>query len=118
MTKEFNKQQRNDSRPSFRKPSPGRYGDERSPRPARPRLNRETVDRAWENGAPQNHADYRGSRNNNNRSGQPPRDSRRRDSQFDQSSAQNSRNRPNSPSNYGRPNTSRPFGNRWDNHRQ
>src|SRR5262249_25427869 len=27
--------------------------------PARPRLNRATVDRAWENGAPHRHADYK-----------------------------------------------------------
>ncbi len=59
MTREFNKQRRDDMRPSSRKPSSGRHGDERPARPARPRLNRETVDRAWESGAQQQHADYR-----------------------------------------------------------
>ncbi len=59
MTRDFNKQKRDDSRPSFRNQSPNRNRDERSPRPARPRLNRETVDRAWESGAQQQHADYR-----------------------------------------------------------
>src|SRR5205823_9616036 len=117
MTRDFSKQRRDDERPSSRNSSSGRYGEERSPRPARPRLNREAVDRAWENGAPQNHADYRGGRNSN-RHGQPPRDSRQRDSQFDQSSARYSRDRPNSPSNYGSHNSSRPYGNRQDNHRQ
>jgi len=59
MTRDFNKPRRDDSRPSFRNASPNRNRDERSPRPARPRLNRETVDRAWESGAQQQHADYR-----------------------------------------------------------
>ena len=69
MTRDFNKQNRDDSRSSFRNNSSNRYGEERSPRPPRARLNRETVDRAWENGAPSLHADYR-ARNSN---GQPPR---------------------------------------------
>ncbi|GAC1422251.1 MAG: hypothetical protein PVS3B3_07410 [Ktedonobacteraceae bacterium] len=59
MTRDFNKPKRDDSHPSFRNTSPNRNRDERSPRPARPRLNRETVDRAWESGAQQQHADYR-----------------------------------------------------------
>jgi len=59
-------------RPSSREQSSSRNGDERSPRPARPRLNRETVDRAWESGAPAQHADYRTRGNNGNR-GQAPR---------------------------------------------
>ena len=58
MTRDFNKPKRDDARPSFRNTSPNRNRDERSPRPARPRLNRETVDRAWESGAQQQHADY------------------------------------------------------------
>ena len=59
MTRDFNKPKRDDSNPPFRNSSPNRNRDERSPRPARPRLNRETVDRAWESGAQQQHADYR-----------------------------------------------------------
>ncbi|MBV9231933.1 MAG: hypothetical protein JOZ18_21665 [Chloroflexi bacterium] len=59
MTREFNKQWRDDSRPSPRNKPSNRYGEERSPRPARPRLNRESVDRAWESGAQRQHADYR-----------------------------------------------------------
>src|SRR6266487_5208701 len=69
MTREYNKQRRDDSRPSFRNRSSNNYGDERAPRPARPRLNREIVDRAWESGAQHAHADYRPRSSN----GQPPR---------------------------------------------
>ena len=58
MTREFNKQRRDGSRPPFRNSSSSQPGDERSSRPARPRLNREMVDRAWENGATRTHADY------------------------------------------------------------
>lgn len=58
MTREFNKQSRNGSRPPFRNTSSNQQRDERSSRPARPRLNREMVDRAWENGANRTHADY------------------------------------------------------------
>jgi hypothetical protein len=58
MTREFNKQSRDGSRPPFRNSSSNQPGDERSSRPARPRLNREMVDRAWENGATRTHADY------------------------------------------------------------
>jgi hypothetical protein len=72
MTRDFNNQRRDDMRPSSREQSSSRNGDERSPRPARPRLNRETVDRAWESGAPTQHADYRTRGNNGNR-GQAPR---------------------------------------------
>ncbi len=65
MTREYNKPGRNDSRPPFRQQSSsGRYGEEQSPRPARPRLNREIVDRAWEQGAQTQHADYRPRANN------------------------------------------------------
>ncbi len=62
MTRDFNKQRRDNERPYSRHSSSSRYGEERSPRPARPRLNRETVDRAWENGARPNH--HQNSRNN------------------------------------------------------
>lgn len=72
MTRDFNNQRRDDMRPSSREQSSSRNGDERSPRPTRPRLNRETVDRAWESGAPAQHADYRTRGNNGNR-GQAPR---------------------------------------------
>ncbi len=65
-------------RPSSREQSSSRNGDERSPRPARPRLNRESVDRAWESGAPSHHADYRTRSNNGNR-GQAPRNDWRND---------------------------------------
>src|SRR5579859_4504882 len=60
MTREFNQKQRYDSRPSYRGPSSNnRYGAEQPSGPTRPRLNRTTVDRAWENGAPHRHADYK-----------------------------------------------------------
>lgn len=58
MTRNFDSQRRDNSHPSPRGQSSGRYGDSRPPRPGRPRLNRETVDRAWENGASRDHADY------------------------------------------------------------
>src|SRR5271167_3394020 len=87
MTKDFNEQRRGDVRPSSRNQSSGRHGEERSPRPARPRLNRETVDRAWESGASRNHADYRPRTTN----GQPPRDNRRRNQYGNSPSAENGR---------------------------
>lgn len=68
MTREFNKQWRDDSRPSFRNKSSNR-DEERSSRTTRPRLSREIVDRGWESGAQQRHADYRPRSNN----GQTPR---------------------------------------------
>ena len=61
MTREFNQDQRYDSRPPYRgSSSNNRYGAEQPSRPTtRPRLNRAMVDRAWENGAPHRHADYK-----------------------------------------------------------
>src|SRR6266849_1462682 len=94
MTRDFNKQRRVNERPYSRSSSSGRDGEERSSRPARPRLNRDMVDRAWENGARQNHADYR-SRDDN----------RNRNQYSDQPSAQNSRN------------NRKPYGNRQNNYR-
>jgi hypothetical protein len=114
MTREYNKARRNDSRPPFRQQSSSsRYGEEQSSRPGRPRLNREIVDRAWEQGAQTQHADYRPrtgngqGRQNNWRSNQP-----------EYSSYQNGAggNRPygnrqqaNNPNNTG---GNRPYGNR------
>ncbi len=72
MTREFNKQWRDDSRPSFRNKSSNR-DEERFSRTNRPRLSREAVDRGWESGAQQRHADYR-SRSNH---GHMPRNNRR-----------------------------------------
>ncbi len=100
MTRDFNKQPRNDSRPSFRKPPSGRNGEERASRPARPRLNREIVDRAWESGAPQNHADYRSRSNTTN--GQAPQNGRR---------SYSDGQKPAYPSQHGRT-ENRPYGNR------
>lgn len=59
MTRNFKQHGRDDERPSSRNSSSGRFEGERSPRPARPRLNRESVDRAWEHGGRQQHPDYR-----------------------------------------------------------
>ncbi len=89
MTRDFNNQQREEEQPDSRSSSSRRYGEERSPRPARPRLNRDMVDRAWENGARQNHADYR-TRSDNHRHQSP--DNRQRNQYSNQSSTQNSRN--------------------------
>lgn len=107
MTREFNKQRRGDVRPSTRNHSSGRYGEERSPRPARPRLNRATVDRGWETGAQHNHADYRTRSTSNRNAEQPTRDYGRQRQQSDRPSAQNGR------STNGR----RPYENRQDNYR-
>ncbi len=102
MTRDFNKQRRVNERPYSRSSSSGRDGEERSSRPARPRLNRDMVDRAWENGARQNHADYRSRDDNRN---QQPRDNKHRNQYSDQPSAQNSRN------------NRKPYGNRQNNYR-
>lgn len=107
MTRDFDKQRRDDMRPSSRNYSSGRYGEERPPRPARPRLNRAAVDRGWETGAQQNHADYRPRSRNNGNAGQPARDYGRHNQQFDHPSAQKGRN----------PNGRRPYENRQDNYR-
>lgn len=102
MTRDFNRQRRENERPYSRSSSSGRYGEERSSRPARPRLNRDMVDRAWENGARPNHADYRSRDDNRN---QPSRDNKRRNQYSDKPSSQNSRNNRN------------PYGNRQNNYR-
>ncbi|MBO0782240.1 MAG: hypothetical protein J2P37_25765, partial [Ktedonobacteraceae bacterium] len=57
MTKEFNRQRSNGPRPPLRHTSSNRY-EGSSPRSARLRLSRDVVDRAWENGAQNRHADY------------------------------------------------------------
>ena len=98
MTRDFNNQRREYPQSDSRSSSSRRYGEERSSRPARPRLNRDMVDSAWENGARQNHADYRTRSDSNSH---PPRDNRRPN----QYSAQNSTN--------GR----KPYGNRQDSYR-
>jgi hypothetical protein len=64
-------------RPSSRNQPPARRGDTPAPRPGRPRLNRETVDRAWESGAIRNDPDYRPRSNN----GQAPRSNWQQNSQ-------------------------------------
>jgi hypothetical protein len=87
MTRNFNEQRRYDGHPSSRNQSSDRHGEERSPRPARPRLNRQTVDRAWETGARRDHADYR-TRNN---SELPLRNNRGHGRYADHAPAQNGR---------------------------
>lgn len=95
MTRDFNKQRRDDSRPPFRQnnnSSFDRHGEERSPRPARPRLSREVVDRAWENGAQNRHADYRPRQSGQGpapRNGAAPRNDRRNYQQSERSPYQN-----------------------------
>ena len=56
MTRAFNNQRREYPQSDSRGSSSRKFEKER---PSRPRLNRDTVDRAWENGARQDHADYR-----------------------------------------------------------
>jgi hypothetical protein len=74
MTRQFNQQPRDDSRPPSRNVSSNRYQEEQSSRPARPRLNRAMVDRGWENGTPRNHPDYHPQSSN----GQAPRNNWRK----------------------------------------
>lgn len=107
MTRDFSKHERDDERPRSRNSSSGSQGEERSPRPARPRLNRNTVDQAWENGARQNHSDYRA---RDTRGGQPSRENWRRPRQSGQPSTYNGRNNNNN---------SRPsYGNRSSDYRR
>lgn len=118
MIRNFDSNRRDNTRPSSRGQSSGRYGDSRPPRPARPRLNRETVDRAWENGASRDHADYH-PRSVNGRSS-PQRRPYERDS-----NAPSSNNRRSYPQGGGAPRygnqgrsdarpSSRPYGDRRD----
>ncbi|MEO7019041.1 MAG: hypothetical protein ABI234_02700 [Ktedonobacteraceae bacterium] len=61
MTRDFNTPRRDDDRPTSSRntPSNNNNREERPFNPARPRLSRDAVDRAWENGGNRNHADYR-----------------------------------------------------------
>jgi hypothetical protein len=58
MTKDFNKPRRDDDLPSSSRYTPSDNTREERPKSARPRLSRDAVDRAWENGANHQHADY------------------------------------------------------------
>ena len=102
MTRDFNNQRREDPQSDSRGSSSRRFEEERTSRPARPRLNRDMVDRAWENGARQNHADYRTRSDSNTH---PARDNRRPNQHTNRYSAQTSSN--------GR----KPYGNRQDTYR-
>jgi hypothetical protein len=118
MTKDFNEQRRGDVRPSSRNQSSSRHGEERSSRPARPRLNRASVDRAWESGARREHADYR----TRSRDEQPLRDNQRRNRYGNSPSAQNGRGPYNNQQNKSRrferaPNDNHELGSRsFDSH--
>ncbi len=68
MTRDFNKPRRDDTRPSSRHTPSNNYREEQPFKPGRPRLSRDAVDRAWENGGNRNHADYRTRQN----TGRPP----------------------------------------------
>src|SRR6266700_3739271 len=99
MTRNYNNQRRDGSRPSSRSSSTNRPGEGRSqytPRAARPRPNRERLDQAWESGAAPKHADYH--------SRTPQRQSSQQNWRNSQSSGHSSNH-----------NSSRPFGNRQDN---
>ncbi len=99
MTRNYNNQRRDGSRPSSRSYSTNRPGEGRSqytPRADRPRPNRERLDQAWESGAAPKHADYR--------SRTPQRQSSQQNWRNSQSSERSSNH-----------NNSRPFGNRQDN---
>lgn len=58
MTRDFSNQRRDNMRPAPRT-NPGSYREDQPSRSMRPRLSRDTVDRAWENGAIRKYADYR-----------------------------------------------------------
>ncbi len=87
MTRDYNHQQREDPYSDSRGSSSRRFEEERPSRSTRPRLNRDMVDRAWENGARQNHADYRTRSDSKTHS---TRDNRRPDQQTNRYSAQTS----------------------------
>ncbi|HEY0753401.1 MAG TPA: hypothetical protein VGD98_05515 [Ktedonobacteraceae bacterium] len=59
MTRNFSNQRRDGMHPSSRNSASGKSREEQSFKPARPRLSRDAVDRAWENGATRTYADYR-----------------------------------------------------------
>jgi hypothetical protein len=102
MTRDYNNQRREDPQSDSRGSSSRRFEEERPSRPARPRLNRDMVDRAWENGARQNHADYRTRSDSNTHS---TRDNRRPNQHTNRYSTQTSSN------------SRKPYGNRQDNYR-
>ena len=102
MTRDFNNQRREDPQSDSRGSSSRRYDEERPSRPARPRLNRDMVDRAWENGARQNHADYRTRSDSKTHS---TRDNRRPNQHTNRYSAQTGSN------------SRKPYGNRPDTYR-
>src|SRR5215831_6842623 len=102
MTRDFNNQRREDPQSNSRGSSSRRFEEERPSRPARPRLNRDMVDRAWENGARQNHADYRTRSDSKTHS---TRDNRRPNQHTNRYSAQTSSN------------SRKPYGNRQDTYR-
>jgi len=58
MTRDFSNRRRDNMRPAPRT-TPGSYREDQPSRSTRPRLSRDTVDRAWENGAIRKYADYR-----------------------------------------------------------
>ncbi|HXZ04125.1 MAG TPA: hypothetical protein VEH81_04785 [Ktedonobacteraceae bacterium] len=89
MTRDFYNQRREDSHSDSRSSSSRRFEEERHSRPTRPRLNRDMVDRGWENGARQNHPDYR---TRSDRNTHPPRDNRRPDQHTNRYSSQTSSN--------------------------
>ncbi len=64
MTREFNKPKRYDSRPSSRNTSSNHYGDEPNGHSGKPRLSRDVVDRAWQNGSQRQIAHYQPRGNN------------------------------------------------------
>lgn len=123
MTREFNNQRRNDNRSSFRNsgPSTRRYNEQRPSHTSRPRLSRETVDRAWENGATRTHADYHP--RSAGQAGQPPRNNwhnRQHPSQGadgTQSNDTHNARRQGPPSIYGR-NSFQRFGHNQGEHQQ
>lgn len=98
MTKDFNKPRRDEKRPSSRYTPSNQHREEQPFKPARPRLSRDAVDRAWENGANHQHADYR------------PRPNAPKPSFQQQGHASSDTNRPPRTSNrsgYGNPENSR-----------
>lgn len=58
MTRNFKDEGQNDRRPSPRHASSGQFRGDSPSRPPRARLSRDAVDRAWENGARRQYADY------------------------------------------------------------
>ncbi|GHO76330.1 hypothetical protein KSD_41010 [Ktedonobacter sp. SOSP1-85] len=99
MTRNFNPQRRDDARPPYRDSSSFGKSDGQqqgnTQRPGKVRLNRSIVDRAWQNGAQRNHADYRPRTTSNNSFNTPSNGQHSRPNHYNGNTGAPNYNRPN-----------------------